>query len=409
MTETVLPDPEAFVWLQEHPDIRVLFGSKTIHRLGEEASKLGKRALLVTDAGIVQAGHAATAQVSLEEAGLKVTVFDRSIENPTSSCVDACVAVAKNAEVDVIVGLGGGSSMDTAKGCNFVLTNGGTMKDYWGIGKATKPMVPLIAVPTTAGTGSECQSFALISDDQTHCKMACGDKKALPKVAILDPDLTVSQPAPVTACTGIDALAHALEAAVTRERNDISSRHARVGFLLAQNNLERVLSDPQDLEARGFVLLGASHAGAAIENSMLGVAHSMANPLTARRDVVHGNAVGMCLPAVMRFNAELPEVRAIYAHLARDAGLAGAEVKDGPAAEAVIAQVEGLLRLAGFPLTLKEHGFAEEEIAGLAVEAVEQWTAGFNPRKVTETEVEKLYASVFDGSTCEEDEIKACS
>ncbi|MFP6899542.1 MAG: iron-containing alcohol dehydrogenase, partial [Opitutales bacterium] len=276
-----LSDTNSFVLLEEHPDIRVLFGAGTINHLGKEATELGKHALLVTDAGIVQAGHAATAQASLEKAGLKVTLFDEAIENPTSSCVEACVLVAKNAEVDVIVGLGGGSSMDTAKGCNFVLTNGGSMKDYWGIEKATKPMLPLIAVPTTAGTGSECQSFALISDDETHRKMACGDKKALPKVAILDPDLTVSQPFKVTACTGIDALAHALEASVTRDRNPTSARHARIGFLLVQANLEKVFTHPKDLEARGFVQLGASHAGAAIENSMLGVAHSMANPLTA--------------------------------------------------------------------------------------------------------------------------------
>ena len=397
MIEANSSEPESFVRLEEHPGIRVLFGSGIVERLGEEAAQMGTRVLLVTDAGIVQAGHAATAQASLEQAGLQVTVFDKAIENPTSSCVDACVSVAKDAEVDVIVGLGGGSSMDTAKGCNFVLTNGGTMKDYWGIGKATQPMLPLIAVPTTAGTGSECQSFALISDDETHRKMACGDKQALPKVAILDPDLTISQPARVTACTGIDALAHALEAAVTRDRNQISARYAKVSFLLVHEYLEKVFSDPADLQARGFVLLGASHAGAAIENSMLGVAHSMANPLTARRGVVHGNAVGMCLPAAMRFNAELPEIRAIYAGLARDGGLAGVDADDVSATEAIIARVESLLQLAGFPLTLEEHGFSRDEVDDLAAEAVEQWTAGFNPRQVSVSDVEKLYASVFAG------------
>ncbi len=397
MIEANSSEPESFVRLEEHPGIRVLFGSGIVERLGEEAAQMGTRVLLVTDAGIVQAGHAATAQASLEQAGLQVTVFDKAIENPTSSCVDACVSVAKDAEVDVIVGLGGGSSMDTAKGCNFVLTNGGTMKDYWGIGKATQPMLPLVAVPTTAGTGSECQSFALISDDETHRKMACGDKQALPKVAILDPDLTISQPARVTACTGIDALAHALEAAVTRDRNQISARYAKVSFLLVHEYLEKVFSDPADLQARGFVLLGASHAGAAIENSMLGVAHSMANPLTARRGVVHGNAVGMCLPAAMRFNAELPEIRAIYAGLARDGGLAGVDADDVSATEAIIARVESLLQLAGFPLTLEEHGFSRDEVDDLAAEAVEQWTAGFNPRQVSVSDVEKLYASVFAG------------
>ena len=181
--------------------------------------------------------------------------------------------------------------MDTAKGCNFVLTNGGEMKDYWGVGKATKDMLPFIAVPTTAGTGSECQSFALISDDSTHMKMACGDRKALAKVALLDPELTISQPPSVTSCTGIDAIAHALEAAVTLKRNDFSARHSRMAFTLLTDNLQKVLLEPDDLDARGAVLLGASHAGAAIEQSMLGAAHSMANPLTANRGVVHGQAV----------------------------------------------------------------------------------------------------------------------
>ena len=127
-----------------------------------------------------------------------------------------CLGAARAAGIDGIVGLGGGSSLDTAKGCNFLLTNGGRMQDYWGVGKATRPMLPLIAIPTTAGTGSECQSFALIADETTHQKMACGDPKAAARVAILDPPLTLSQPPRVAACTGMDALSHAVETAVTK-------------------------------------------------------------------------------------------------------------------------------------------------------------------------------------------------
>src|SRR5439155_13420275 len=132
-------------------------------------------------------------------------------ENPTTRCGEECVASARSARIDALVALGGGSSLDTAKGCNFLLTNGGTMRDYWGVGKASKPMLPLLAIPTTAGTGSECQSFALISDEQTHQKMACGDPKAAAAIALLDPRLTFSQPARVTSCTGIDAIAHVVE------------------------------------------------------------------------------------------------------------------------------------------------------------------------------------------------------
>ena len=187
--------------LENHPHLRLEFGNGCVTKVGELARELGAtKVMLVTDLGIVVAGHSARVNDLLESAGIAVTVFDRSKENPTTACVDECAAMAKDAGIDFIIGLGGGSSMDTAKGCNFILTNGGEMKDYWGIGKASQPMLPSIMIPTTAGTGSECQSFALISDNATHQKMACGDPKAMAKVAILDPELTLSQPSRVTAC-----------------------------------------------------------------------------------------------------------------------------------------------------------------------------------------------------------------
>ena len=217
-----------------------------------------------------------------DAAGVNVTIFDEVKENPTTREVDQCLEVARAVRPQLIIGLGGGSSMDTAKGCNFVLTNGGRMQDYWGVGKATKPMLPLIAVPTTAGTGSECQSFALIADEKTHQKMACGDPKAAPRVAILDPLLTVTQPRQVAACTGIDAIAHAVETAVTKKRNELSWLYSREAFRLMTANFDCVFEQPDNLEARAAMQLGAAYAGTAIENSMLGAAHSAANPLTAR-------------------------------------------------------------------------------------------------------------------------------
>ena len=200
--------------------------------------------LLVTDPGIVAAGHVQRAEESLAAAGVHVARFDRVVENPTTEVVDACVAVARQEQIDFLVGLGGGSSMDTAKGCNFLLTNGGRMEDYWGVGKATRPMLPLIAIPTTAGTGSECQSFALITHPQTHVKMACGDPKAAARVAILDPELTLTQPPAVAAATGMDALSHAIETAVTRRRNPISQMLSREAFRLCARGLRRVFEQP---------------------------------------------------------------------------------------------------------------------------------------------------------------------
>ncbi|MGV3533644.1 MAG: iron-containing alcohol dehydrogenase, partial [Chthoniobacteraceae bacterium] len=220
MHHTVLPpagSPLALLPFDSQPRTRLVYGEGTLERVGEITRDLGvSRVLLVTDSGIVAAGHPARAVSFLEAAGLHVAVYSETRENPDTEDVAHCVAVAQREKIDCLIGLGGGSSLDTAKGCNFIYTNGGRMQDYWGIGKASKPMLPLIAIPTTAGTGSECQSFALISDEKTHQKMACGDPKAAARVAILDPALTVSQPPRVTACTGIDALAHAHETAVTR-------------------------------------------------------------------------------------------------------------------------------------------------------------------------------------------------
>jgi alcohol dehydrogenase len=374
-----------------------VFGPGSVERVGELGRGLGgKKVLLVTDPGIAAAGHASKVKNSLESAGLEVAVFDRARENPTTRCVEDCAALARSAAIDTIVGLGGGSSMDTAKGCNFLLTNGGRIQDYWGVGKATKPMLPLIAIPTTAGTGSECQSAALIVDEQTHQKMACLDPKAAARIAILDPVLTLSQPARVAACTGIDAIAHALETAVTKKRNPLSSMFSREAFKLCAQAFPRIFARPADLEGRGRMLLGAALAGLAIENSMLGAAHAAANPLTAHCGIVHGQAVGLMLPAVIRFNSHEPACREAYAELAETLELpspvAGDSANDAPALER---HVEGLLELAGLPRRLSACGVERALLPTLADEASRQWTASFNPRPVSEKEFLKLYEETF--------------
>ena len=293
----------------------------------------------------------------------------------------------------MLVGLGGGSSMDCAKGINFLYTGGGRMQDYWGIGKATRPMLPSIAVPTTAGTGSETQSFALISDPQTHVKMACGDKKAAFRVALLDPALTVTQPPRVTALTGIDAVAHALETYVSTARNPVSLAFSREAWLLLAQNFARVLDDPSDLPARGGMQLGACFAGLAIENSMLGAAHALANPLTANFSIPHGQAVGLALPHVIRFNAG--EVGPLYRELLecapRSAGLPPPET----GAEGLADFVAGLLRRSGLASRLAELHVPRESLGQLAAEASQQWTGGFNPRKVQEAELLAIYEAAY--------------
>jgi alcohol dehydrogenase len=365
---------------------RLLFGVNSVERVGEIARELGAaRVLLVTDSGIVAAGHASRVCSLLESAVSSVVVFDRAEENPTTRTINECVAAVSGAGIDLIIGLGGGSSLDTAKGCNFILTNGGRMEHYWGTGKATKPMLPMIAIPTTAGTGSEVQSYALIADEKTHQKMACGDPKAAPRVAILDPMLTLTQPPHVTADTGIDALAHAVESAVTTKRTEVSWLFSRDAFRLTATNLPRVLSHPNSIEARAAMQLGAAYAGLAIELSMLGAAHSAANPLTAHYGIVHGRAVGLMLPHVVRFNAS--QSSATYEALASSANLSGFE--------GLLRRLDELLLLASIPRTLSDYQIPHSAIRELAREAKEQWTAQFNPRPVTVEDFEALYRAAY--------------
>jgi alcohol dehydrogenase len=378
------------------PRTRVVFGPGTIRRLGELVkSGGGTRALVVTDAGIVGAGHVEKALQSLCDAGIETAVFSDVHENPTTLDVDACVAAAVRQGSDFIVGLGGGSSLDTAKGCNFLLTNGGRMSDYWGVGKALRPMLPMIAVPTTAGTGSECQSFALIADAETHQKMACGDPKAAPQVAVLDPLLTLSQPKSVTACTGIDALTHAVETAVTVRRTPISRIFSREAFVRVMRALPVVLQNPRDVDARGEMLLGAALAGIAIENSMLGAAHSCANPLTAKFGTVHGHAVGLMLPHVVRFNAELASCAEEYRQMAVSADLCEDTSPVDAAVEALASRVGDILALAELPAGLRGVGVTAQDAAELAQTAAQQWTAQFNPRALTVGDFERLYCEAM--------------
>lgn len=366
----------------KHSRVCVVFGDGSLRKLGAIAVEEGAtRVLLVTDPGIVAAGHADRAAESLREAGVEVTIFHGVQENPTTEHVDAGVRIARALGIDFIVGLGGGSSMDAAKGINFILTNGGRMQDYWGLGKAPKPMLPLIAVPTTAGTGSEAQSFALITDPDTHQKMACGDEKALPRAAILDPKLTRTMPRAVAAATGIDAVAHAVETAGTTKRNAVSREMSREAWRLLAPSFTKAVADPSNDAARRDILLGAHLAGCAIEKSMLGAAHACANPLTAQFGIVHGVAVGLLLPHVVRFNAAGAENP--YAELVADA-------------EALARQVEAMLDAAALPRRLSQLNVPRSALEDLAEMAATQWTAGFNPRPVNSNHLQKIYEAAFE-------------
>lgn len=366
---------------------RLVVGPGAIARLGELARDLGgTRALVVSDPGIVDAGHTAAGVESLEEAGLTTAVFSDFTENPSSSEVEAGTAAARSFSPDLLVGLGGGSSMDCAKGINFLFSCGGRMRDYRGRATATGPMLASIAVPTTAGTGSETQSFAIITDDDTGLKMACGDPRAAFRIAILDVNLTLTQPLSLAAVTGIDALSHAVESHVSTAATPASRTFSREAWRLLAANLPSVVADGGSIAARAAVQFGAALAGLAIEHSMLGAAHALANPLTATHGIVHGQAVGVMLPHVVRFNATACGIH--YAELLAAVGRAAPPADAGHNLADWIAR---LLAAARLRTSLPELGIATPDVPALATAAAAQWTAGFNPRPVTAADLARLY------------------
>lgn len=358
---------------------RVLFGAGEFGRLGTLAREAGfGRTLLVADRGMVAAGYVGEAMRALESVGAGVFCFHDFDVNPDTTMVEAGRRFAETLALDSMVALGGGSSMDCAKGINFVLTNGGSIGDYRGYGKAVRPLLPMIAIPTTAGTGSEAQSYALISDAVSHRKMACGDPTAAFQIAILDPCLTVTQPVEVSAATGYDALSHAVESYVTAKRNGISDCFSREAWRLLEGAYERVLAYPGDVEARGAMLIGAHLAGAAIERSMLGATHACANPLTARYGTTHGVAISLLLHHVVRWNEAAAGDR--YRELF-GGDLAG--------------RLDELARAGGFPRRLRDAGVTCEALPLLASEAAEQWTGRFNPRPFDAVGALEIYQCAF--------------
>lgn len=371
---------------------RVICAAGSLRRLGEfVADAGGRRVLLVTDPGIMAAGHVDRAMEAIRSRGIEAAVFHGVRENPTTLEAEACAEAARGAGADMLIALGGGSAMDCMKGANLLLTNGRRIQDYRGdaapetLSRRSK-LLPMIAVPTTAGTGSEAQSFALISDPVTHEKMVCGDRRApgagglRPVLAVLDPDLTRTVPRAVAAAVGIDAIAHAVETAGCNARSAESLEFSVAAWRLLSRSFVKSLSEPEDASARCDMLVGAHLAGAAIERSMLGAAHSCANPLTARFRVTHGRAVGLMLPHVVRFNGQAETDP--YAAL-------------GPDSAGLAVRIDLFLQLAELPRRLRELGIPRAALPDLAREAAAQWTARFNPRPVTAEHFLALYQQAW--------------
>jgi len=373
------------------PRTRVSFGPGAITRAGQLSRELGfTRTLVVADPGIRGAGHTATLLEALTAERIETFLFDDFGVNPDSAMVEAGAAFARPLGIDSIIGIGGGSSLDCAKGINFVLCNGGSIADYRGYGKAATPLLPMIGIPTTAGTGSEAQSYAVIADAATHMKMACGDPSAAVRVAILDPDLTLTAPRHVSAMAGYDAIAHAVETSVSTKRSPLSDLFSHQAWRLLSEAFERVMLHPTDEGARSAMLLGAHFAGMAIEQSMLGAAHACANPLTARYGIPHGLALAILLPHVVRWNA--PVARERYAALL---GTPRRRARDEDPADTLARRLEDFAIAGHMAITLGDAGVKEDDIPELAQLAAQQWTGGFNPRPFDAKGAEEIYRAAM--------------
>jgi alcohol dehydrogenase len=369
---------------------RIFVGPDAIDKVVELAQVSPKRALVVTDRGVKSAGYLNRVLASLQASSFDSFVLDSVPENPTAADIEKGVQFARESlPLGVIIGLGGGSPMDCAKAINIVLSYGGDLKLYLGYNDFHTPLMPSIGIPTTAGTGSEAQSYAVIADPDTHHKRAYGGRGVRFGAVVLDPKLCLSMPARLTALCGIDAISHVFESYVSTRRSPVSQMFAREAWRRIYSAFERVFENPADLEARAEMLWGAHFAGAAIENSMLGAAHATANPITARYDVTHGLAVGLMLPHVIKMNISV--CGDLYDELVQTGGMD----TDTEPVDLLCQWMRQIFSRAGLPLSLAECGVERRSLRAMAREAATQWTGRFNPKPVGEADLLELYEGAY--------------
>ncbi len=420
--ETDFPEISEGRWrLPTGPSPLVRSGPGALAVLGELAREFGfQRTLVCSDPGIAAAGITGRALDSLRAAGITAACFSDFAENPKESEVARGAEAARRLGADSLAGVGGGSSLDVAKGVGFLLAGGGRMEDYRGYDRCPAPLPPLLGVPTTAGTGSEAQSYALISRDRDHRKCACGAPSAMFRGVVLDPELLPSAPLPVIAAAGFDAVAHAVETAVSSKRTEESLPLSQRAFRLLRRAFPEILGGQPGASAWEAMQRGAFLAGAAIERSMLGAAHALANPLTRLHGLAHGRALAITLPPVTRWNGEADRsgkrgrgrVGEGYRALLRAAdlcppgsgdpakgsGKTPAEMPEGRPEETLAELLGEWVRAAGLPESLAAAGIPAPETpapdwSALAREAAEEWTGRCNPRPFDAAAALALYRS----------------
>jgi alcohol dehydrogenase class IV len=379
----------------------LLVAGGAVRRLADVLAQFGlSRPLVVTDPFMVSSGHVRHCLDPLERAGLAIAVFSDTVADPTDTVVAAGVERLEAGDYDCLVGFGGGSPIDTAKAMAILAAGGGRMRDYKVPFAADKGALPVIAVPTTAGTGSECTRFTVITDTERDEKMLIAGLGALPLAAIVDYELTYSVPPRTTADTGIDSLTHALEAYVSKRANPISDALALSAMTLIGANIRAAYAEPRNAVAREAMMLGATEAGLAFSNSSVALVHGMSRPIGAHFHVPHGLSNAMLLPAITRFS--VPGAEARYAEAARRIGFAREGDSDGTATARLVSGLEALNRDLSVP-TPAAYGIDEVAWTGkmalMAEQALASGSPGNNPRVPTAEEIVGLYQEVWTGAT----------
>jgi alcohol dehydrogenase class IV len=386
ITSGVAPAAVRFSW-----PTRVLTGPGGVEALGAHAAGFGSRALIVTDAGVRQAGLVAPVEESLEAAGVASAIYDDVASDPSIQAVEGAVALIEDQAADIVVAVGGGSSIDAAKAAAVVASRGGSIRDYEGFDRVLGPTMPLIAVPTTVGTGSEVTRGAVISDKESHRKMVIVDDGLYPRLAVLDPRCVAQLPGPIAAATGMDALAHAVEGYTTTGATPLSDALCLAAVRMVGRYLRpAVAGDPEAL----YQMLQASClAGAGFHNVGLGLAHALSSVVGGHYPVHHGVATGLFLPHVMRFNLIASTAR--FADIAEALGEVRGERSERAfaalAPEAVVQLMEDL----GVPTTLREVNVPESAFAQIAEEALDQIDRPGNPRRNTRDDLVALCREAF--------------
>ncbi len=363
----------------------IIFGAGAVNRLpGLLQQYKAERVMLVYDSGVKMAGIADQVSAAVRAAGVQLTIFDQVIPNPTNEVVEQAAEVARSADIDVFVAVGGGSSIDLAKAINILMTNPGPIGQYGGIGLVKEAVLPLIAIPTTAGTSSEITNVSALTDTEKVCKYVIIDNKIVPDRVILDPEFTRTMPASVTAATGMDAITHAIESYISNMATPLTEYHSLRALQIFHEHLPRVVTDGNDMEAREAMMLGCVIAGFGFSNANLGLVHGIAHTLSAHFHLAHGMANACVLPYVIEYNADFCPEKMV--DLARAIGLnvTGDMQEDK---YLLAGELKKMIRLLGIR-TLSEQGISENDFEMLAEEVLAEPVLNFNPRQdVTKADV----------------------